>query len=102
MGYRVGVQCVATELQANDLVLSSLPPVVLIDGTVIRPVRTESGWFMGGQEIKLSYPPCDQIEQVQSGAEIGVAVIAVILAVTGFRWLIGMVKDMFKPVGESE
>ena len=57
---------------------------------------------MGGQEIKLSYPPCDQIEQVQSGAEIGVAVIAVILAVTGFRWLIGMVKDMFKPVGESE
>ncbi|RNK00976.1 hypothetical protein COH45_12490, partial [Neisseria meningitidis] len=39
MGYRVGINCFDTRLQADDYLLSSLPPTVTQDGKIIRPER---------------------------------------------------------------
>lgn len=39
MGFRVGMNCFDTRLQADDYLLSSLPPTVTQDGKIIRPER---------------------------------------------------------------
>ena len=44
MSYRVGSQCVATQLDADDLILSQQPPTLTADGQLIRPIRKSDGW----------------------------------------------------------
>lgn len=39
MGFRVGMNCFDTRLQADDYLLSSLLPTVTQDGKIIRPER---------------------------------------------------------------
>lgn len=99
MGYRVGVQCVESELMADDLVLSAVSPVLQQDGTVLRPERLKDGWYMQGQKIKMSYPQCSPVQQLQDGAAIGAALVGLIAVAVGFRWVIGMLKDLTKPTG---
>ncbi|SAY50689.1 major capsid protein [Neisseria weaveri] len=99
MGYRVGFQCVGSELIADDLVLSTVSPVLQPDGTILRPERLNDGWYLKGQKIKMSYPHCSPVEQIKDGASIGAALIGLIVVAVGFRWVIGMLKDLTKPTG---
>lgn len=77
MGYRVGIQCVETKLQADDLVLSTQSPLLSADGQVYRPIRVQDGWYYQGNKITLSYPECNPVEQMKAGAEIGGYVLTV-------------------------
>ncbi|ANW92250.1 hypothetical protein DE8555_1713 [Neisseria meningitidis] len=66
MGYRVGMNCFDTRLQADDYLLSSLPPTVTEEGKIIRPERVGDKWILNGKPVTLSYPKCSNYEQVKS------------------------------------
>lgn len=101
MGFRVGHQCVSTQLMADDLVLSAQPPLLTADGKVLRPVRTEKGWYYEGKAIQLHYPPCSEIEQMQQGAILGGSLIMLFALAYGFRLVIKAVQDLTRVGGDD-
>ena len=96
MGYRVGANCFDTKLQADDFLLSSLPPTVTEDGKIIRPERVGEKWVMNGKTVTLSYPECSNYEQVKYGSYLGSTVLILFVVIYGFRLLINFLKDMGK------
>lgn len=96
MGYRVGMNCFDTRLQADDYLLSSLPPTVTQDGKIIRPERVGEKWVLNGNQVKLSYPECSNYEQVKYGSYLGSTVLILFVVIYGFRLLINFLKDMGK------
>lgn len=96
MGYRVGMNCFDTRLQADDFLLSSLPPTVTQDGKIIRPERVGEKWVLNGNTVKFSYPECSNYEQVKYGSYLGSTVLILFVVIYGFRLLINFLKDMGK------
>ena len=41
MGFRVGINCFDTRLQADDYLLSALPPTITAEGKIIRAERQQ-------------------------------------------------------------
>lgn len=101
MAYRVGIQCVTTQLEADDLILSQQPPAITTDGQIIRPVRKDDGWYLNQHKIQLSYPECDVMRQIQSGAEIGSILIVVAACIFGFKAVMNLIKSLSR-VGVSD
>lgn len=100
MGYRVGSQCVATQLMADDLIFSAQSPL-LTETKVLRPVRGQDGWYYEGQKVQLYYPPCSEIEQMQQGAILGGSLIMLFALAYGFRLAIKTVQDLTKVGGDD-
>lgn len=96
MGYRVGMNCFDTRLQADDYLLSSLPPTVTQDGKIIRPERVGDKWILNGNPVMLSYPKCSNFEQIKQGSYVGSTVLILFVVIFGFRLLINFLKDMVK------
>lgn len=99
MGYRVGIQCVGTQIQADDLVLSTVQPVITTEGQLIRPVRKNDGWYLNGSKIQLAHPQCDPMQQFAEGAQIGVAFLVLLAVIFGFRLIIKFLQSAFNPEG---
>ncbi|WII93505.1 hypothetical protein QEO94_01245 [Kingella negevensis] len=102
MGYRVGYQCVETQLMADDLILSKQSPILTQDGQLLRPVRVNDGWYYQNQKVKLSYPTCDPMQQFQSGALIGGAILLVIVTAYGFKLVTGFISKSLSVQGSEE
>ncbi|HHK5579007.1 TPA: hypothetical protein ACQUHZ_001923 [Neisseria cinerea] len=96
MGYRVGINCFDTRLQADDYLLSSLPPTVTQDGKIIRPERVGDKWILNGNSLTLSYPECSNFEQIKQGSYVGSTVLILFVVIYGFRLIINFLKDMVK------
>lgn len=96
MGYRVGANCFDTKLQADDFLLSSLPPTVTEDGKIIRPERVGEKWVINGNQVTLSYPECSNFEQIKQGSYVGSTVLILFVVIYGFRLLINFLKDIGK------
>lgn len=96
MGYRVGINCFDTRLQADDYLLSSLSPTVTQDGKIIRPERVGDKWILNGNPVTLSYPKCSNFEQIKQGSYVGSTVLILLVVIFGFRLLINFLKDMVK------
>ncbi|CWN00571.1 TPA: hypothetical protein ACJKC4_002163 [Neisseria meningitidis] len=96
MGFRVGMNCFDTRLQADDYLLSSLPPTVTQDGKIIRPERVGDKWILNGKPVTLSYPECSNFEQIKQGSYVGSTVLILFVVIYGFRLLINFLKDMGK------
>lgn len=96
MGFRVGMNCFDTRLQADDYLLSSLPPTVTQDGKIIRPERVGEKWVLNGKPVMLSYPKCSNFEQIKQGSYVGSTVLILFVVIYGFRLLIIFLKDMGK------
>lgn len=96
MGYRVGMNCFDTRLQADDYLLSSLPPTVTEEGRIIRPERSNHNWTLQGKPVKLSYPECSNFEQIKQGSYVGSTVLILFVVIFGFRLLINFLKDIGK------
>lgn len=94
MSYRVGTQCVETQLSADDLILSQQPPVLTADGQLVRPVRKADGWYWQNQKIQLSHPPCDEMAQMQSGMQYGGLLVLLAVVIFGFRSVIHLIKSL--------
>ena len=94
MSYRVGSQCVETQLAADDLILSQQPPTLTADGQLIRPVRKADGWYFNQHKIELSHPPCDEMAQMQSGMQYGSLLILLAVVIFGFRSVIHLIKSL--------
>lgn len=101
MGFRVGINCFDTRLQADDYLLSALPPTITAEGKIIRAERQKNGWTLEGQTVKLSYPECSAVEQVKDGASVGAAFLLLLASIYAFRLLVGFVKDFGRIQGES-
>jgi hypothetical protein len=101
VGYRVGIQCVETKLQADDLVLSTQSPLLSADGQVYRPIRVQDGWYYQGNKITLSYPECNPVEQMKAGAEIGGYVLTVFVIAYCFKLAINLITSLSKITGDS-
>lgn len=99
MGYRVGIQCVDTQNQADDLVLSTVPPTITADGKLIRPVRKNDGWYLENSKITLSHPQCDPMQQFTDGAQIGAALLVLLAVIFGFRLIIKFLQTALSPEG---
>lgn len=96
MGYRVGMNCFDTRLQADDYLLSSLLPTVTQDGKIIRPARVGDKWVMNGNPVTLDYPKCSNYEQLKSGAYLGSMVLILFVVIYGFSLLINFLRDIGK------
>ncbi|HIF0132402.1 TPA: hypothetical protein ACXVZD_002215, partial [Neisseria meningitidis] len=83
-------------LQADDYLLSSLPPTVTQDGKIIRPERVGEKWVLNGKPVMLSYPKCSNFEQIKQGSYVGSTVLILFVVIFGFRLLINFLKDMGK------
>lgn len=101
MGFRVGHQCVATQLMADDLVLSAQPPLLTQDGKVLRPVRGDNAWYYEGKPVQLYYPKCSEVEQMKLGAEIGAYLVLLFVLAYLFRLAIHAVQDLTKVGGDD-
>ena len=97
MGYRVGIQCVETKLQADDLVLSTQSPLLSADGQVYRPIRVQDGWYYQGNKIT----ECNPVEQMKAGAEIGGYVLTVFVIAYCFKLAINLITSLSKITGDS-
>lgn len=100
MGFRVGHQCVATQLMADDLVLSVQPPL-LTETKVLRPIRGKDGWYYEGQKVQLYYPHCSEVEQIRLGTEMGAYLVLLFVVVYLFRLAIHSVQDLTKVGGDD-
>ncbi|WP_146135134.1 hypothetical protein [Neisseria iguanae] len=76
---------------AHDYVLSQTQPLILQDGTYIRPEKIGQSWFLNGKKVVLSFPQCSFKEQFQEGAVIGAAVLMVWMLMFGFKALKTMI-----------
>lgn len=101
MAYRVGIQCVATQTEADDLILSTMPPTITAEGQLIRPVRKDEGWYLNQHKIQLTHPTCDVTQQIQNGAEIGSTLIILAAVMFGIKAIIKLVSSLGK-VGASD
>lgn len=99
MGYRVGIQCLGSQTEADDLILSAASPTITADGQLVRPQRQTDGWYLNGQKITLSHPPCDPMQQFAEGAQIGTAFVILMAVVFGFRLVLNFVKSLGSPQG---
>ncbi len=96
MGYRVGMNCFDTRLQADDYLLSSLPPTVTEEGKIIRPERLGDKWILNGKFVTLSYPECSNFDHIKQGSYVGWTVLILFVVIYGFRLLINFLKDIGK------
>lgn len=96
MSFRVGMNCFDTRLQADDYLLSSLPPTVTQDGKIIRPERVGEKWVLNGNPVTLAYPKCSNFEQIKQGSYVGSTVLILFVVIFGFRLLINFLKDIGK------
>lgn len=101
MGYRVGSQCVSTQLMADDLIFSAQSPILTVEGQVLRPIRHKDGWYYQGQQVKLSYPPCSEIAQMQNGAIVGGSLLLLFAVAYGFRLVIKTIQDLTRVSGDD-
>lgn len=93
MMYRVGFQCVS-ESQAYDLVLSSLPPFYLSDGSLVRPVINNGVWSYQGKHVVLDFPVCDPVSQIGDGAWFGGQLLILMVIAFGFRQIFGLIRNV--------
>lgn len=98
MGYRVGFQCFDSSETAHDYVLSQVQPLILPDGSFVRPEKTGKHWVLQGKQVDLSFPECSQLEQFKVGASIGSAVLFVFVVMFLFKSL----KNMLYGVGRYD
>ena len=82
--YRVGYQCVS-EQQANDLILSQMPPFYLRDGSLSRPELVGGQWQYMGRVVTLDFPECSPSDQVYQGAYFGVLLVLAVAVSFGFK-----------------
>lgn len=101
MAYRVGYQCVQTQLQADDLILSALPPQLTEQGQLIRPIRKADGWYLNNVKIQLSHPECDVTEQIGAGAQLASVFVVLIAVAFGIRQIIKFISSL-NSVGSGE
>ncbi|XXQ68523.1 hypothetical protein ACKLNO_01230 [Neisseriaceae bacterium B1] len=101
MAYRVGIQCVSTQTEADDLILSTMPPTITADGQLIRPVRKDDGWYLNQHKIELTHPQCDIMQQIQNGAQMGSMLVMIAVFIFGFKAAINLIKSM-NAVGASD
>lgn len=101
MAYRVGYQCVATQLQADDLILSALPPAINEQGQIVRPIRKTDGWYLNNVKLQLSHPQCDVSEQITNGAQISAFFVVLIVVAFGIRQIIKFISSL-SSVGSGE
>ena len=85
---------VATQLAADDLILSQQPPTLTADGQLIRPVRKADGWYFNQHKIELSHPPCDEMAQMQLGMQYGSLLVLLAAVVFGFKSIINLIKGL--------
>ena len=102
MSYRVGNQCLETSELAHDYVLSQLPPTVTADGQLIRPVKTGQHWYLGENQIQLSFPTCDITSQIQLGAIVAAPLLGLMVLVFGIRTVKRLIEQLGKNGGNSE
>lgn len=91
MGYRVGFQCFESSESAHDYVLSQVQPLLLPDGSFVRPEKVGKSWVLQGSNINLSFPECSVLGQFKDGAAIGSAFLAVYVLMFGFKALKKMI-----------
>lgn len=89
--YRVGYQCVGSLEYANDIVLSQVQPLILPDGSYIRPYKVGSDWYLGQEKIVLSYPECSLSEQFAVGSLVGFSIFLLFLIMFFFKILRKMI-----------
>lgn len=97
MAYRVDTQCLQTTELAHDYVLSQLPPTITSDGQLIRPVKIGTNWYLGDNQIQLSFPECEISEQIQFGAMVAAPLLGLVVLVFGIR----MAKDVIQQLGKG-
>lgn len=85
MAFRVGIQCVATSEMAHDIVLSALPPVLLADGTMVRPKKIENTWYYQDSPVNFDFPECSYASQIKDGFMVGSSFVSVLFVVIAFR-----------------
>lgn len=93
MMYRVGFQCVS-ESQAYDLVLSSLPPFYMPDGSLARPYLNNEVWMYNGKPVVLDFPACDPVSQIGDGAWFGGQLLILMVIAFGFRQIFGLIRNV--------
>lgn len=91
--YRVGYQCLS-EHQANDLILSQMPPFYLRDGSLSRPELIEGQWRYMGQPVKLDFPECKPSDQIYQGAYIALLLVLVLVVSFGFKQVYRLIFSM--------
>ena len=67
MGYRVGFQCFESSETAHDYVISQVQPLLLPDGSFLKPEKVGKKWVLNGSEMVLSFPECSFKEQFEDG-----------------------------------
>ncbi|MFC3875372.1 hypothetical protein [Neisseria musculi] len=102
MAYRVGNQCLETSELAHDYVLSQLPPAVTADGQLIRPVKTGQYWYLGDNQIQLSFPVCDISSQIQFGAMTAAPLLGLVVLIFVFRVLKNLIEQLDADRGNGE
>lgn len=81
MGYRVGGQCFATSEKASDYKMSMVVPTITADGSLKTAVYQNGKWYYGSQEVKLSFPQCDQMEPLKEGMQVGSLILGMFVLV---------------------
>lgn len=98
MGYRVGFQCLESSESAHDYVLSQVQPLLLPDGTFLRPEKVGNQWVLNGSPLVLSFPECSVSGQIKDGAAVGAAFVSVFVLMFGFK----VIKNMIYGGGKND
>ena len=96
MGYRVGGQCFATSEKASDYQMSMVVPTITADGSLKTAVYQKGKWYYGSQEVKLSFPECDQMEPFKDGLQTGSYIAMMFVAVYAVKALIKIFEHLTK------
>lgn len=96
MGYRVGGQCFATSEKASDYKMSMVVPTITADGSLKTAVYQNGKWYYGSQEVKLSFPQCDQMEPFKEGLQTGSLILGMFILVWGVKVFLRMFKYLEK------
>ncbi|WP_032138218.1 hypothetical protein [Kingella negevensis] len=102
MGYRVGYQCFQDAETAHDYLLSQQLPTITADGKVIRPVKQGKDWYLQGQKVQLSFPPCDIAEQIAIGGMLSGVLILLAVIVFGIKQIISIINSMTQVGSEND
>lgn len=101
-GYRIGAQCFSSYEAATDYQLSQVVPTITADGKLQHPVKQGEVWTYAGQEIKPSFGSCDIAQEFSQGAQIGGAIVLLMVVAWGIRYLNDFIRSMLMPNDRSD
>lgn len=101
MGYRIGSQCFETKAAATDYQMSTVAPVITVDGKLLHPVKNGETWTFAGHSVNLSFGDCDPIAEFKDGAAVAAAIVGLMVTAYCIRYFIAFIHKAANAEGEA-